>query len=121
MGIVNLIGMHESDAHVFIVMGRMDDDLLEYTMSAKKSRLPEHVVKYLSYQIIVALKYLHAKNIVHCDLKPENVLLKTNKKHPELLICKLCDFGYARIIGENTFRSTMLGTPAYRICFFLFH
>jgi len=26
---------------------------------------------------------------------------------------KLCDFGYARIIGENTFRKTVVGTPAY--------
>ncbi len=26
---------------------------------------------------------------------------------------KLCDFGYAKIIGENSFRRSLVGTPAY--------
>uniref|UniRef100_A0A915JC51 Protein kinase domain-containing protein n=1 Tax=Romanomermis culicivorax TaxID=13658 RepID=A0A915JC51_ROMCU len=45
------------------------------------------------------------------DLKPENVLL--NLAESDFPQSKLCDFGYARIIGENTFRKTVVGTPAY--------
>uniref|UniRef100_A0AAQ4RKN7 protein kinase C n=1 Tax=Gasterosteus aculeatus aculeatus TaxID=481459 RepID=A0AAQ4RKN7_GASAC len=53
---------------------------------------------------------LHFKNIVHCDWKPENVLLASAELFPQV---KLCDFGFARIIGEKSFRRSVVGTPAY--------
>ncbi|KAL4666850.1 hypothetical protein H8959_005539 [Pygathrix nigripes] len=64
----------------------------------------------LTSQILVALRHLHFKNIVHCDLKPENVLLASADPFPQV---KLCDFGFARIIGEKSFRRSVVGTPAY--------
>ena len=47
---------------------------------------------------------------MHCDLKPENVLLTSETGMPQT---KLCDFGFARIIGEKSFRKSIVGTPAY--------
>jgi serine/threonine protein kinase len=61
---------------------------------------------------------LHSNNIAHCDLKPENILLTENVEFPQV---KICDFGYAKIIGENSFRRSMVGTPAYSRNYYLFY
>ena len=41
------------------------------------------------------------------DVKPENILITKEG------VVKLCDFGFARIIGEKGFRKSVVGTPAY--------
>ncbi|XP_011500982.1 PREDICTED: serine/threonine-protein kinase D1 [Ceratosolen solmsi marchali] len=110
MGVVNLERMFETPERIFVVMEKLKGDMLEMILSSKKGRLSERVTKFLITQILIALKHLHSKNIVHCDLKPENVLLSSNSEFTQV---KLCDFGFARIIGEKSFRRSVVGTPAY--------
>jgi mitogen-activated protein kinase 15 len=55
---------------------------------------PVHV-QYISYQILCALKYMHAVSVVHRDIKPANILLDGNCR------AKLCDFGLARILNPS--------------------
>ncbi|XP_060684361.1 serine/threonine-protein kinase D1 [Hemiscyllium ocellatum] len=109
-GVVNLECMFETPERVFVVMEKLHGDMLEVILSSEKGRLPERITKFLITQILVALRHLHFKNIVHCDLKPENVLLASADPLPQV---KLCDFGFARIIGEKSFRRSVVGTPAY--------
>ncbi|XP_063804225.1 serine/threonine-protein kinase D1 isoform X2 [Pseudophryne corroboree] len=109
-GVVNLECMFETPERVFVVMEKLHGDMLEMILSSEKGRLPERITKFLVTQILVALRHLHFKNIVHCDLKPENVLLASAEPFPQV---KLCDFGFARIIGEKSFRRSVVGTPAY--------
>ncbi|XP_056468311.1 serine/threonine-protein kinase D2 [Gadus chalcogrammus] len=110
LGIVNLESMFETPEKVFVVMEKLHGDMLEMILSSEKGRLPERLTKFLITQILAALRHLHFKNIVHCDLKPENVLLASAEPFPQV---KLCDFGFARIIGEKSFRRSVVGTPAY--------
>ena len=72
--------------------------MLEMILSSEQSRLSERVTKFLVTQILVALKHLHSKNIVHCDLKPENVLLSSDSDFPQVSY----NFNYFKIIVINT-------------------
>ncbi|XP_062416747.1 protein kinase D4 isoform X2 [Pungitius pungitius] len=110
LGVVLLEGMFESAEYVFVVMEKLHGDMLEMILSSERGRLPERTTRFLVAQILEALRYLHLKHVAHCDLKPENVLLASADPFPQV---KLCDFGFARIIGEKSFRRSVVGTPAY--------
>ncbi len=61
-------------------------DLMNYII--KNGRLDESVLLRMVRSILECLKYLSAKEIFHCDIKPENILL--SKRYEPLLI----DFGF---------------------------
>eukprot|EP00731_Ephydatia_muelleri_P027165 Em0019g38a len=109
-GIVYLEQMFETPEKIYVVMEKMNGDMLEMILNSPQSRISERLAKYMIYQILIALQYLHKKDIVHCDLKSENVLLTSESGMPQ---AKLCDFGFARVIGEKSFRKSVVGTPAY--------
>ncbi|KAJ4144780.1 hypothetical protein LMH87_003650 [Akanthomyces muscarius] len=73
-----------------------------------KSKLSEDEARKLFKQLFHGIKYLHERNIVHRDIKPENILLVDKELH-----VKLADFGLAKIIGEESFTTTLCGTPSY--------
>ncbi|KID91208.1 checkpoint kinase 2-like protein [Metarhizium guizhouense ARSEF 977] len=73
-----------------------------------KQKLTEDETRKLFLQLFQGIKYLHERNIVHRDIKPENILLVDKNLH-----VKLADFGLAKIIGEESFTTTLCGTPSY--------
>ncbi|OTB07569.1 hypothetical protein M426DRAFT_317881 [Hypoxylon sp. CI-4A] len=73
-----------------------------------KQKLTETETRKLFVQLFQGIKYLHDRNIVHRDVKPENILLVDKDLH-----VKLADFGLAKIIGEESFTTTLCGTPSY--------
>ncbi|KAI6661673.1 Serine/threonine-protein kinase D1-like [Oopsacas minuta] len=109
-GIVGLEKVFENWKMLFVVMERLAGDMLELILTQPIGRLDEFNTKTIIYQILIALRYLHKHDAVHCDLKPENVLL-VSKEIPYQI--KLCDFGYARMINTEQFRRSLVGTPAY--------
>jgi aurora kinase len=70
-----------------------------------KGRFTEHQTADYIAQITSALRYLHGKNIMHRDVKPENIL----GSHSEI---KLADYRYS-VHSESGFRSTVCGTLDY--------
>ena len=70
--------------HLNLINSLLAGDMLEMILSSEQSRLSERITKFLVTQILVALKHLHSKNIVHCDLKPENVLLSSDSDFPQV-------------------------------------
>lgn len=71
----------------------------------KAGRFSKEFSKFYVGQIVLVLHYLHGKNIVYRDLKPENLLIGNSG------YLKITDFGFAKIVEENTW--TLCGTPEY--------
>jgi serine/threonine protein kinase len=71
--------------------------------------LNELCSRILLKQLIEAVKCLHSNNIVHGDIKPEQVLLNSDFQ------LKLCDFGYAKnLLKREEWLSSQPGTPKYQ-------
>lgn len=70
--------MIERSKHVMfqIVMEKLKGDMLEMILSSERGRLSERITQFLITQILVALRYLHAKNIAHCDVSLFSSLLR---------------------------------------------
>lgn len=73
---------------VFLVMDYIDFDL-RILLEQQGQSSDEHVITIL-YNILCALNFLHSANLMHRDVKPENILLK------EDCTIQFCDFGMSR-------------------------
>uniref|UniRef100_A0A3Q3LFS4 Serine/threonine-protein kinase Nek4 n=1 Tax=Mastacembelus armatus TaxID=205130 RepID=A0A3Q3LFS4_9TELE len=109
----NIVTYRESwegeDCQLYIVMGYCEGGDLYHRLKQQKGELlPERQVVEWFVQIAMALQYLHERNILHRDLKTQNIFLtKTN-------IIKVGDLGIARVLeNQNDMASTLIGTPYY--------
>mmetsp|Transcript_58315 Transcript_58315/g.142577 ORF Transcript_58315/g.142577 Transcript_58315/m.142577 type:complete len:492 (-) Transcript_58315:1079-2554(-) len=66
--------------------------------------VPEPIAAKYMMQCIQGLEHMHSKNIIHCDIKPGNVLLTKDDT------VKLCDFGMS---VRSTEKEVMGGSPVY--------
>ena len=73
-GIVKVLGMFEDKRTISVIMELLHDDMLEYILKTSERKLTEDFARFLMFQILVAVDHLHTKNIVHCDLKSNNMI-----------------------------------------------
>jgi eukaryotic-like serine/threonine-protein kinase len=68
----------------------------------------------LGAQVAAALAALHEQRIIHCDVKPENILVLSDRAWGTLPQVKVIDFGVSRLVDEPPPDSSgIAGTPAY--------
>eukprot|EP01125_Pyxidicula_operculata_P010873 TRINITY_DN356_c4_g1_i1.p1 TRINITY_DN356_c4_g1~~TRINITY_DN356_c4_g1_i1.p1 ORF type:complete len:1793 (-),score=294.68 TRINITY_DN356_c4_g1_i1:47-4723(-) len=92
----------------FIVFEYHPETLSDVVRSSNR-KLPLQMTLMYSYQIATAILFLHSMNLVHRDIKPNNIVLSTDGK-----VAKLIDFGESRIVhGINNESLTKVGTPFY--------
>ena len=86
-------------SHICIVFEVLGLNLYEYCKLQNHRKLIIKQIKLISTQILTALLYCHSKGIVHCDIKPENIVFQSDNN----LLCKLIDFGSSCFIGHERF------------------
>ncbi|KAF9971240.1 hypothetical protein BGZ73_005842 [Actinomortierella ambigua] len=102
--IVNLFTTFQDDRNLYM--------LLEYVIGGelfshlrKAGRFTNDMTRFYAAEIVLAIEYLHARDIIYRDLKPENLLLDSNGH------IKITDFGFAKRVEDRTW--TLCGTPEY--------
>jgi len=107
--IIKLYEVMETPQKIYLVMEYCDSgEMFDYIVS--KQHLSENQACVFFQEIIDALTYLHSQNIVHRDVKPENILLQT---FGNTLTCKLIDFGISRTYTLDKLITTPCGTASY--------
>ncbi|KAI9522986.1 hypothetical protein NQZ68_031845 [Dissostichus eleginoides] len=76
----------------------LDLSLYEYMLQRKHNALPIAEIRPVLRQLTTALLHLEALEIIHADIKPENIMVVNRWQHP--LQVKLIDFGLARHVSE---------------------
>lgn len=99
--------------------------LFERYPSPSGRGLHETLARHFLKQLVSALQFMRERNLIHRDIKPQNLLLCPPKKSQEyfmeagyqgqweLPILKVADFGFARILPNTSLAETLCGSPLY--------
>ena len=106
---VKLVNHFEDNEKLYLIMELAPNgnlyNLIQNNIKEKVKNMA--LIKKLIVQSIEIIKYLHSKNIVYRDIKPENLLLDNDYN------IKLCDYGWATYFTPGKFLTVYCGTPEY--------
>ena len=106
--VIKLKEIYEDANNIYIVLELIvDGDFFNFIHN--KSCFKDDELKNIMKQLLDAIAYLHEFGIVHCDIKPENILY--NKTTSSVI--KLTDFGLSRMILSNQTLNISCGTLQY--------
>ena len=103
--IVNMYFAFQDFYNLYLVMDLLNGGDLRFHIAHKKT-FSENQTKFIIANMVLALEYIHNKNIIHRDIKPENLVLESNG------YVRITDFGVAKINEEDNSSETS-GTPGY--------
>ena len=106
--VVQVYDVGEDERGPFIVMEYVEGETLADEL-LRRGRLPAAEVVGIGLQVCAALEAAHAEQLVHRDIKPQNILFQPNGR------VKIADFGIARSLAatSQTALGTVLGTAGY--------
>lgn len=105
-GIVTIFDYGETGGNPYIVMEYVPGETLQQIMAQRRLTQEESVD--IGLQVLDALGHAHERGIVHCDVKPSNIIVGAGPR------VKITDFGIARInADEMTSVALLMGTPNY--------
>ena len=105
--VIRLLELFESPKHLMIVLEYAGGgDLLQLLRT--RGKLHESEARPIFNQIIDAVQACHKEDIIHRDIKLDNILL-----NEEMTLIKLCDFGVSRVAKRGSKLTEQCGTPAY--------
>lgn len=104
--IVNIYDVGSENGIHYIVMEYVEGITLK-TYIEKKGQLTFKEAISIAIQVGRGIEAAHAKNIIHRDIKPQNIMISTEGK------VKVTDFGIARAATSNTINSDVMGSVHY--------
>lgn len=93
------------DNYYICIIGELMDNNLR---NLRKNTLSKYEIKYILYQIFLGIEYLHSLNIIHRDIKSDNILINSDLK------LKIADFGLASIKNVDCNMNDYVVTRWYR-------
>ncbi|XP_059609517.1 mitogen-activated protein kinase 15 [Phlebotomus argentipes] len=93
--IIQLLSIHRASNHmdIYLSFEYMESDL--HNVIKRGNVLKDPHKRYIMYQLVNAIKYMHSGNVIHRDLKPSNILIDSQCH------CKIADFGLARSVAPR--------------------
>ena len=85
--------------HICVTFEILGQNLYEYSRAMRFRPIPPKQMKPIAKQMLEGLAFCHANRVVHCDMKPENVLLEPGGFQR----CKIIDFGSSCFVGRQRY------------------
>lgn len=92
--IVKLNKIDQDEDGIYLIFEMMDTDL-SWMIRKNAQKFNLIAIKYILYQILSGVNFMHSKRIFHRDLKPANILMSSDGQH-----IKIADFGLSRTIHQ---------------------